>query len=185
MITDEEVRSLEKQALELRKTVVEMLAEAKSGHLGGPLGMADIFAALYFHVLKHDPTDLIACQTVGQLLVSGNTNVTLQASGAITLGIAGSAGVDLTVGAGSTLQVTGSNAIAVRTVPVITSAGGSRRRRTPPRRRGSPGTATRSRARSRPPRMPPPDLRIRKRPLRAGRRGEGHGDRDEAHRPER
>ena len=32
-----------------------MVAEAKSGHTAGPLGMADIFAALYFHILKHDP----------------------------------------------------------------------------------------------------------------------------------
>src|SRR3990167_4129689 len=32
-----------------------MLVEAGSGHTAGPLGMADIFTALYFHVLNHDP----------------------------------------------------------------------------------------------------------------------------------
>ncbi len=32
-----------------------MLGAAGSGHTAGALGMADIFAALYFHVLKHDP----------------------------------------------------------------------------------------------------------------------------------
>ena len=32
-----------------------MLVEAGSGHSAGPLGLADIFAALYFDVLKHDP----------------------------------------------------------------------------------------------------------------------------------
>ncbi len=32
-----------------------MLVAAKSGHTAGPLGMADIFAALYFSILKHDP----------------------------------------------------------------------------------------------------------------------------------
>ena len=32
-----------------------MLEEAGSGHSGGPLGMADIYAALYFSVMKHDP----------------------------------------------------------------------------------------------------------------------------------
>lgn len=32
-----------------------MLLEAQSGHAAGPLGMADIFAALYFDVLRHDP----------------------------------------------------------------------------------------------------------------------------------
>jgi transketolase len=32
-----------------------MLVEAKSGHPGGPLGMADIFTAFYFHILNHNP----------------------------------------------------------------------------------------------------------------------------------
>lgn len=32
-----------------------MLEEAGSGHSAGPLGLADIFTALYFHILKHDP----------------------------------------------------------------------------------------------------------------------------------
>lgn len=32
-----------------------MLEEAGSGHSAGPLGLADIFTALYFDVLKHDP----------------------------------------------------------------------------------------------------------------------------------
>jgi len=54
-ITDAEVKKIEEKALAIRKTIIEMLVEAKSGHTGGPLGMADIFAALYFHVLKHDP----------------------------------------------------------------------------------------------------------------------------------
>src|SRR3972149_341722 len=54
-ITDKEVASIEAKALAIRKTIIEMLAEAKSGHTSGPLGMADIFAALYFYVLKHDP----------------------------------------------------------------------------------------------------------------------------------
>jgi transketolase len=32
-----------------------MLLEAGSGHSAGPLGMADIFSAFYFHILRHDP----------------------------------------------------------------------------------------------------------------------------------
>ena len=55
MITDNQIKDIEKKALAIRRTIIEMLAEAKSGHTAGPLGMADIFAALYFHVLKHDP----------------------------------------------------------------------------------------------------------------------------------
>lgn len=54
-ITDAEVKDIEQKALAIRKTVIEMLTEAGSGHTAGPLGMADIFAALYFHVLDHDP----------------------------------------------------------------------------------------------------------------------------------
>ncbi|MEN9560866.1 MAG: tktB protein [Candidatus Parcubacteria bacterium] len=54
-ITEAEVRAIEEKAKAIRVTIIEMLAAAKSGHLAGPLGMSDIFAALYFHVLKHDP----------------------------------------------------------------------------------------------------------------------------------
>ena len=39
----------------LRQTVIKMLLKAGSGHTAGPLGMADIFACLYFNVAKHDP----------------------------------------------------------------------------------------------------------------------------------
>ena len=38
-----------------RQDVIKMLLEAKSGHTAGPLGMADIFTALYFNVIYHDP----------------------------------------------------------------------------------------------------------------------------------
>lgn len=54
-LTDEQVKFLEDKAKEIRISIIEMLAEAKSGHTGGPLGMADIFAALYFQILKHNP----------------------------------------------------------------------------------------------------------------------------------
>jgi transketolase len=43
------------KAREIRKSVIMSLAEAGSGHLGGSLGLADIFTALYFSILKHDP----------------------------------------------------------------------------------------------------------------------------------
>jgi transketolase len=54
-LLDGEIRELEKRANEIRQTVVEMLVAAGSGHTAGPLGMADIFTALYFRVLNHDP----------------------------------------------------------------------------------------------------------------------------------
>lgn len=52
---DEKIKFLEEKALAIRTTIIEALVEAKSGHTAGPLGMADIFTAFYFHILKHDP----------------------------------------------------------------------------------------------------------------------------------
>ncbi|MDE2001172.1 MAG: transketolase [Patescibacteria group bacterium] len=46
---------LEEMANKIRQDIIAMLVEAKSGHSAGPLGMADIFTALYFHILNHDP----------------------------------------------------------------------------------------------------------------------------------
>ncbi len=46
---------LNKKANEIRQDIIKMLLEAGSGHSAGPLGMADIFTALYFHILNHDP----------------------------------------------------------------------------------------------------------------------------------
>ncbi len=54
-LTDKKIQELEIQANEIRQSIIEMLVEAGSGHTAGPLGMADIFTALYFHILKHDP----------------------------------------------------------------------------------------------------------------------------------
>ena len=51
----EKIRELELKANEIRQTVIEMLVAAGSGHTAGPLGMADIFTAFYFHILNHDP----------------------------------------------------------------------------------------------------------------------------------
>src|SRR3990167_6618793 len=54
-LTPEKIKFLEETANNIRESIIEMLLEAKSGHTAGPLGMADVFTALYFHVLKHDP----------------------------------------------------------------------------------------------------------------------------------
>ncbi len=49
-------KQLDKIANQIRQDLINMLVEAKSGHSAGPLGMADVFAALYFgDVLKHNP----------------------------------------------------------------------------------------------------------------------------------
>ena len=56
-LTDEKIKLMEQKANEIRQSIIEMLVEAGSGHTAGPLGMADIFTALYFFILKHDPTN--------------------------------------------------------------------------------------------------------------------------------
>jgi transketolase len=54
-IHEEKIKHLESKANEIRQSIIEMLVEAKSGHTAGPLGMTDIFTALYFHILNQDP----------------------------------------------------------------------------------------------------------------------------------
>lgn len=44
-------------ANDIRQDIIRSLEKAGSGHSAGPLGLADIFAALYFDILKHDPKD--------------------------------------------------------------------------------------------------------------------------------
>lgn len=56
-LSDEEVESLEVKANDIRQSIIEMLVAAGSGHTAGPLGMADIFTLLYFHILKHNPKE--------------------------------------------------------------------------------------------------------------------------------
>lgn len=54
-IHDDKVKELEEIANKVRQSTIESLIEAKTGHTAGPLGMADIFVAFYFHILNHDP----------------------------------------------------------------------------------------------------------------------------------
>jgi len=49
------IAQLEKKANEIRQDIIKMLVKAGSGHSAGPLGMADVFCALYFAVMNHDP----------------------------------------------------------------------------------------------------------------------------------
>ena len=52
---EDKLKFLEEKANQIRQDIISMLVEAGSGHSAGPLGMADIFTAFYFHILKHDP----------------------------------------------------------------------------------------------------------------------------------
>ena len=54
MVTQEKINFIKEQARDIRISIIEMLFRAKSGHSAGPLGMADIFATLYFSEMKYD-----------------------------------------------------------------------------------------------------------------------------------
>jgi transketolase len=49
------IEDLELKAVQIRQDIIKMLEHAGSGHSAGTLGLADVFTALYFDVLKHDP----------------------------------------------------------------------------------------------------------------------------------
>ncbi len=49
------ISQIEKKANTIRQDIIKMLEHAGSGHSAGPLGLSDIFAALYFNILKYDP----------------------------------------------------------------------------------------------------------------------------------
>ncbi len=48
-----DIEKLEQIAADIRKDVLRSISAAGSGHTGGSLGMADVFTALYFHVMRH------------------------------------------------------------------------------------------------------------------------------------
>jgi len=51
------IEELELKANDIREDIIKMLLAAGSGHSAGPLGLADIFTALYFNIMKHDPSN--------------------------------------------------------------------------------------------------------------------------------
>lgn len=51
----ESVVQIEKHAQNMRRNIIKMISGAGSGHPAGALGLADIFAALYFDILDYNP----------------------------------------------------------------------------------------------------------------------------------
>ncbi len=47
---------LKRTASQVRRDIVRMVHAQQSGHPGGSLGCTDFLTALYFKVLKHDPS---------------------------------------------------------------------------------------------------------------------------------
>jgi transketolase len=47
---------LKRMASQVRRDILRMVYECQSGHPGGSLGCTDYFVALYFKIMKHDPS---------------------------------------------------------------------------------------------------------------------------------
>lgn len=52
-----DIATLKKISLAIRKDILQSLSYAKSGHTGGSLGLADIFTCLYFNLMNHNPNE--------------------------------------------------------------------------------------------------------------------------------
>ena len=54
-LTEKKLEHLAFMANRLRQDVIKMVSHAGSGHIAGPLDMAEIFTAFYFHILNQNP----------------------------------------------------------------------------------------------------------------------------------
>jgi transketolase len=80
------IQELQVKANEIRQDVIKMLVEAGSGHSAGPLGMTDVFTALYFSgVLINNPSSPWKTERDRVILSNGHIAPVLYA----TLGNAG------------------------------------------------------------------------------------------------
>ncbi len=77
---DFSTRELELKANDIRESIISMLLEAGSGHTAGPLGMADVFTALYFELLRHKPEDPAWSDRDRLVLSNGHINPVLYAT---------------------------------------------------------------------------------------------------------
>jgi transketolase len=55
--SETKIKELEEKAKQVRRLIIQMLAEAGSGHPGGSLSATDLITVLYFSVLQHNPKD--------------------------------------------------------------------------------------------------------------------------------
>ncbi|MDO8500006.1 MAG: transketolase [bacterium] len=70
---EDKIKFLEEMANTIRQDIIEMVVNAGSGHIAGPLGLADIFTALYFHIMKHDPKNPDWAERDRLVLSNGHT----------------------------------------------------------------------------------------------------------------
>ena len=52
-----DIQHLSQIAIQLRRDILRMVHACQSGHPGGSMGCAELFTALYFHTMKHNPAN--------------------------------------------------------------------------------------------------------------------------------
>ena len=57
MLSPGKLAYLKRKALDIRRLIVAMIHKAGSGHTGGSLSAADILVALYYEIMRHDPSN--------------------------------------------------------------------------------------------------------------------------------
>lgn len=75
-----EVKQLIAVSKRIREDVITSLAAAGSGHLGGSLGLADVFTTLYFYTLNHRPSEPLWAERDRLILSIGHVAPVLYAS---------------------------------------------------------------------------------------------------------
>ncbi len=74
------MNSLEKHANNIRKNIVKMVANAKSGHPGGSLSATEILSVLYFEEMKIDESNVDSCDRDRFVLSKGHASPCLYAT---------------------------------------------------------------------------------------------------------
>lgn len=77
ILSEKKLIALEARATAIREDLIHMLARGGSGHSAGPLDLADIFTAFYFHILEHN-SKKPAWKDRDRLLLSCGHNVPIR-----------------------------------------------------------------------------------------------------------
>ena len=54
-LTDQKLQKLRAKCNEIRISIIKMVFDAQSGHIGGSLGSTELLVSLYYHLMNHDP----------------------------------------------------------------------------------------------------------------------------------
>ncbi|GJM29179.1 MAG: transketolase [Cyclobacteriaceae bacterium] len=54
---EDKLAVLKSKCIHIRRQIIKMVYNARSGHIGGSLGSTELLVALYYHIMKHNPDD--------------------------------------------------------------------------------------------------------------------------------